>query len=89
MTEADQSMVHEALSILKGKNLIMEREPGKFVRQVLDEKTGVCVFFVTVHLTSHGPYPSSRYIYWNVNILWNQHAIAPRYLLHNGYNPDM
>ena len=33
-------MVQSCLSILKGKNLINEREPGKFVRQVLDDKTG-------------------------------------------------
>ena len=36
-------MVQDCLSILKGKNLINEREPGKFVRQVLDDKTGAHV----------------------------------------------
>lgn len=41
MTEADQAMIQSALTILKGKNLIMEKEPGKFVRKVLDTKTEV------------------------------------------------
>ena len=42
ITNSDASMVQDCLSILKGKNLINEREPGKFVRQVLDTKTGAC-----------------------------------------------
>ena len=40
LTEADQHLVQEQLQILKGKNLIKEMEPGKWVRKVLDEETG-------------------------------------------------
>ena len=39
---SDAATVAGCLSILKGKNLINEREPGKFVRQVLDDQTGAC-----------------------------------------------
>ena len=41
LTEADQHLVQEQLQILKGKNLIKEMEPGKWVRKVLDEETGM------------------------------------------------
>lgn len=37
---ADESAVSEALAMLQGRNLIMQQEPGKWVRKVLDDKTG-------------------------------------------------
>lgn len=40
-TDGDMSMVQEQLQILKGRNLIKELEPGKWVRKVLDEKNEV------------------------------------------------
>ncbi len=32
--------MHEQLQMLQGRNLIREQEPGRWVRKVLDEKTG-------------------------------------------------
>ena len=40
MTGADEGMVNNVLQILQGRNLIKEMEPGKWVRKVLDDKTG-------------------------------------------------
>ena len=40
-------MVTEQLKILQGRDLIKEMEPGKWVRKVLDDKTGKKRNFVT------------------------------------------
>ena len=40
MLNTTEDMVHEQLKMLQGRNLIREQEPGKWVRKVLDEKTG-------------------------------------------------
>ena len=42
MCNTTEDMVHEQLKMLQGRNLIREQEPGKWVRKVLDEKTGRC-----------------------------------------------
>ena len=40
MMGTDESTVSEALAMLQGRNLIREQEPGRWVRKVLDDKTG-------------------------------------------------
>lgn len=40
MLQTDTAVIQEQLRILTEKNLIKEMEPGKWVRKVLDQKTG-------------------------------------------------
>ena len=45
MEGGDSQMVGEQLKMLEGKNLIKQMEPGKWVRKVLDEKTGLLPYY--------------------------------------------
>jgi hypothetical protein len=41
LLNTDEQTIKEQLRILTGQNLIKEMEPGKWVRKVLDQKTGI------------------------------------------------
>ena len=40
IVKADEATVRQAMDMLQGKDLIRQIEPGRFVRKVLDDKTG-------------------------------------------------
>jgi len=45
MLGTDSRTIQEQLRVLSGRNLIRELEPGKWVRKVLDDKTGQGHFY--------------------------------------------
>ena len=45
LLNTDEHTVKEQLKFLYDQNLIKEMEPGKWVRKVLDQKTGQLFFF--------------------------------------------
>ena len=50
MLKTDSATVQEQLKVLIGRNLIKEMEPGKWVRKVLDQKTGTMIILLWVLL---------------------------------------
>ena len=40
LTNTDEATVVDSLKVLKGRDLLKEMEPGKWVRKVLDNKSG-------------------------------------------------
>jgi len=52
MLKTDSATIQQQLRILVERNLIKEMEPGKWVRKVLDQKTGLTTQLFTVECIS-------------------------------------
>jgi len=58
LLNTDESTVREQLKILYEQSLIKEMEPGKWVRNVLDQKTG-CLSFA-LYSCMHDAFPGEK-----------------------------